>query len=369
MSADGSGVDPFGPFIACPSGAAYSALDNNLYVGRYFDGGIQRIGLDGSDLGTTAPNVFQPTELRIGRSGTIYVATTFGEIWTVEAAGEGDAQLLGFTPSNPWGGLGMAVVEGALVMSGLSFGEFYSFPVDDGPVGTQPGLITVRLAPENIVNLGGLAKSIPGEDFRIPLNMEISADATAVANYTLELGWDVARLEFLDLAQGDFTTGPGSFVANTAMVSEGSLVATGAEPEGRGAGGAVFTLFTLDLVVDESLVAGDVVAVAIDATEVGGALNEDLLPVVVVVPGAICLSLNPMGDVTLNGQASAADATQILRFIVGLPLAPDIDLDRGDVTGDGTVGVGDVVDILRNLVGLPVPASSRVDKPPLESCS
>ena len=244
---------------------------------------------------------------------------------------------------------------------------FYRFPVDDGPPGT--GDIGIRLAMDDIVNLGGLAKSIPGEEFRIPLNMEISADAMPVANYTLELSWDVEKLDLLDLAQGDFTTGPGSFVANTTGAENGSLVLPGTEPESRGIGGGNFTLFTLDLVVDESLGAGEVLAVSIQATEVGGESNEDLLSLVGVRFGQICLSPNPIGDLTLDGKASAADATQILRHIVGLPAAPGIDLDRGDVTGDGTVGVGDVVDVLRNLVGLSVPPSSRVDKPPLESCS
>ena len=76
-----------------------------------------------------------------------------------------------------------------------------------------------------------------------------------------------------------------------------------------------------------------------------------------------------MGDLTLDGQASAADATQILRQIVGLPPGPDVDFDRGDVTGDGAVGIGDIVDILRNLVCLSIPSSSRLGKPPLEACS
>jgi hypothetical protein len=90
---------------------------------------------------------------------------------------------------------------------------------------------------------------------------------------------------------------------------------------------------------------------------------------VVILPSQICLSENPMGDPTLDGRASAADATQILRQIVGLPPAPDLDLDRGDVSGDGAVGVDDVIDILRNLVDLELPPSSRLGKPPLEACA
>ena len=114
---------------------------------------------------------------------------------------------------------------------------------------------------------------------------------------------------------------------------------------------------------------GDVVEFSIDVTELGGPLNEDLLPILTVVPGQICLSENPIGDLTLNGMTTAADATQILRSLVDLPPAPDIDLDRGDVTGDGIVGVGDVVDILRNLVDLPIPPTSLVDQLPLGACS
>ena len=321
------------------------------------------IGLDGSDLGVVASNVRAPRSVAVGRSGKVYLGTFFGELWVYDPSTGGDAQFVGLAPT-PFEIIGLAFVEGALLMAEEGLGQFYRFPVDDGPPGT--GNIAIHMLADDIVNLAGLATSIPGDEFRIPFNVEIRGPA--VASYALALGWDVARLEFLDLAQGDFTTGSGTFVANTTGADNGSLVVTGAEPGGRGAGSGNFTLFTLDLVMDEALVAGDVVALSIDVTELGGPLNEPLLPVLVVVPGQICLSLNPMGDLTLDGQASAADATQILRSLVGLPPAPDLDFDRGDVTGDGTVGVGDVVDILRKLVGLSVPPSSRVGKPPLESC-
>ena len=219
-----------------------------------------------------------------------------------------------------------------------------------------------------MMNLSGALNTIREDDFRIPLTLDLGRGATAVANYTLELGWDAAKVDFLALDPGDFTTGPGSFVANTSGVAGGSLAVTGAEPGGRGSGGGDFSLLTLDLVVNESVGLGDVLALSIDVTELGGPLNEPLLPVLIVLPGQICLSDKPVGDLTLDGVASAADATQILRSIVGLPLAPDTDLDRGDVTADGNVGVGDVVDILRNLVGLTVPPTSHVDKLPLEAC-
>ena len=371
MSADGTVIEPFGPFISCPYGIVYDPTENVLYVNSLFNNQIHRVGLNGSDLGVIGDGAgfIRPTDIAVGRSGLLYIVEEIaGRVWTVDPS-DGRAQSLGTTPGNRVRGL--ALVEGAVLMSDIGHSEFYSFPVNDGPLGTggAPTLITVRLVPDDIVNLAGLAKTIPGEGFRIPLNIDISPSSTAVANYTMALNWDPSRLDFLNLAQGDFTTGSGSFVANTSGAADGSLVVTGAEPDGRGAGGTNFTLFTLDLVVDESLGVGQGVTVSIDVTEVGGALNEDLFPVVGVVAEQICLSLNPMGDVTLNGQASAGDATQILRHIVGLPPAPNIDLDRGDVTGDGNVGVGDVVDILRNLVGLPIPASSRVDKPPLESCS
>ena len=366
VSVEGSVIEPFGPTIGCPLGVAFNAVHDAIYVGQNAGDNVRVIGLDGSDRGVVASNVRAPRSLVVGRSGKVYLGTYFGELWVYDPSTGGDAQFLGLTPTS-YEIIGLAFVEGALLMAEEGFGQFYRFPVDDGPPGT--GDIAIRMAVDDMVNVAGLAKSIPGDDFRIPLNMQIGPDAVAVANYTLELNWDVVRLDFLDVAPDDFTTGPGSFVANLTGAENGSLVVTGAEPDSRGAGGGDFTLFTLDLEVDEFLGAGEVVAVTIVATEVGGALNEDLLSAMVVVPGRICLSLNPMGDLTLDGQASAADATQILRHIVGLSPAPNIDLDRGDVTGDGALGVGDVVDVLRNLVGLSVPPSSRVDRPPLEACS
>ena len=368
ISPDGSVIDPFGPAdLSCPVGVAYNSVDGNIYLVEFF-GPVRVLDLNGTDLGVVAANVFAPEAVTVGPSGKVYITTTFGEVWMYDPSnGLGaDAEFLGLAPA-PAELIGATVLGQWLIFAGFNFGEFYRFPVVEGS--HLAGDIVVRLDAENIVNLSGAVKVIPGENFRIPLNIQISPVATAVANYTLGLSWDVARLDFLDLAPGDFTTVEGTFVPNTTDAATGSLAVTGAEPDGRGAGGAEFTLFTLDLVVDESVAAGDVVAVAIDVTEVGSALNEDLLPVVVVVPGQICLSLNPMGDVTLDGRASAADATQILRHVVNLQTAPDIDIDRGDVTGDGIVGVGDAVDILRDLVDLSVPTSSRIGRPPLEACS
>ncbi|MEE8477033.1 MAG: hypothetical protein V3S19_01605, partial [Gemmatimonadales bacterium] len=238
ISPDGSVIDPFGPpDLFCPAGVAYNAVDGNIYMVEFF-GSVRVLDLNGTELGVVASNVFGAATLTVGPSGKVYITTAgTGEVWTYDPSdGIGaDAEFLGVAPS-PSSLFGVTVLDQWLVFTGTGFGEFYRFPIVEAPT---PGDIVVRLDTDDIVNLGGSAKSIPGEDFRIPLNMEISADATAVANYALGLDWDVAQLEFVDLAQGDFTTGPGTFIANTATASAGSLAAAGAEPEGRGEGGAV----------------------------------------------------------------------------------------------------------------------------------
>jgi hypothetical protein len=61
-----------------------------------------------------------------------------------------------------------------------------------------------------------------------------------------------------------------------------------------------------------------------------------------------------MGDVTGDGSIGAADAVQILRFLVGLPLCTGCDISRGDANCDGVIQAADAVVILRWLVGLPV---------------
>jgi len=40
----------------------------------------------------------------------------------------------------------------------------------------------------------------------------------------------------------------------------------------------------------------------------------------------------------------------------------------GDVTGDGTVGVADAAQILRHIVDLPLPSDSRVDRSTVRTC-
>ncbi|MCH8991586.1 MAG: S8 family serine peptidase, partial [Acidobacteria bacterium] len=176
ISPDGSVIDPFGPpDLLCPAGVDYNSVDGNIYLVELF-GSVRVLDLNGTDLGVVAPNVFAAAALTVGPSGKVYITTASGEVWTYDpSAGIGaDAEFLGVAPS-PGNLFGVTVLDQWLVFTGINFGEFYRFPVVEGPT---PGDIVVRLDADDIVNLGGLAKSIPGEDFRIPLNLELTADAT-----------------------------------------------------------------------------------------------------------------------------------------------------------------------------------------------
>jgi len=58
------------------------------------------------------------------------------------------------------------------------------------------------------------------------------------------------------------------------------------------------------------------------------------------------------GDVNLDGKITAADATMVLRYIVGLEELSDIQKRAADVTADGEITAADATMILRYIVGL-----------------
>ena len=58
------------------------------------------------------------------------------------------------------------------------------------------------------------------------------------------------------------------------------------------------------------------------------------------------------GDVNANGKLDAADATQVLRFAVGIAVPTEDQLNRADMNNNGKADAGDATTILRKVVGL-----------------
>ena len=70
------------------------------------------------------------------------------------------------------------------------------------------------------------------------------------------------------------------------------------------------------------------------------------------VSPTICTAELKKGDVDGNGSINAADASKILRYLVGLDTISGTQYDAADTDGDGSVKAGDASAILRHLVGL-----------------
>ena len=152
--------------------------------------------------------------------------------------------------------------------------------------------------------------------------------------------------------------------------------------ETDGVGPGVFQLFTLELILNQSLAPGDVVAIDINVTTLQGPGGNDLLPDLVVpsppssvaaaaavtISGQVCVSTKPVGDLTGDGNVQSGDAVQVLRFLTGQRTADGVDIKKADVTGNGQVDVGDAVNLLRNSAELTIPESSKLGKSPLTTC-
>ena len=66
------------------------------------------------------------------------------------------------------------------------------------------------------------------------------------------------------------------------------------------------------------------------------------------------IGAGPLGDANLDGKVTAADAAEILRYVVGLTELDDVALFFADVNLDGSVTAADAAFILRAVVGLEI---------------
>jgi len=351
---DGSNVIAIGPSLPCPLGVDYRRQDNSIYVASYDDDYLLKVDVGDGSTSQVGSGLI-PWDLAVGRSGTIYVTGLDSEflggyIWTIDPAVSLDAELFAIAPS-PTDLLGIALVEGGLVLTAdaADFGEVYYFPVDDGPPIGGEGDLFARLAVEQVDGL-------LGEPFDVPVVLDMDASTREVTDFTVRLEWTPGELEFVEIGEGDFG---GLFSADVEQAAAGTIEARASRTAGLS--GGVRTLFTVTFNVDASVNPGDQLDAIVTFDELQGPFGQDLLSVLTVEPGGLCISAWPWGDVDRDGTVGSGDATQILRHLVDLPLAEGADIELGDVNRDGVVNGVDAVQILRYLVELPIPADSHVD--------
>jgi hypothetical protein len=343
VNPDGS-VVTFGPDLSdWGTGLAYRPQDNSLYVGLWNGSGLLVMPLeDPTDTRTLATNVFV-TGVAVGHSGTVYLSDWSGRVWSLDPDAASEGTLLAVSPS--WYELmGAALLDGGLALSGFSFGEFYRFTIDDNPIPHPAEELAQYVAYLDLEQID----AVQGEAFDVPLVVE-STDGSdlPVAAYVNRLGWQPADVTYLGNAAGDFG---GTYVPNDTDADQGIFRAAAARATAVGVPST--TLFSLTY--NASLEPGQCTDISIQFDELSGPAGENYLPQLEVVsPASIGLS-EAMGDVTGDGTVAAADAVQILRWLVGLPICDGCDISRGDANCDGSIQASDAVVILRWLVGLPV---------------
>lgn len=359
ITADGSSYEQFGPGFNCPSGVAYRPQDNSLYVANGWGTGLTRIPLDDpSATSSIAENVDDPWAVAIGASGTVYFTNDWGYLWSIDPDTETDASQLGLAPANI-GLKGLALAEGALMISSYDFGELYRFPISDSPIPhpepEQTGEYAAYLDLEQI-------DAVQGESFDVPLVLEtFDGSDLPVAAYQCRLDWHTAELDYVGYQEGDFG---GTFIANATEVDQGIFQAVSARATDVGVPSSELFSTTWDLLLEP----GQCADMTLQFSELSSEAGGDLLPLLdVMSPISIGLTQGK-GDVTQDGQIGAADAVQILRHLVGLPTCEGCDVDQGDANCDGIIQAADAVTILRWLVGLPV-ADACVGVPRIGPCT
>ncbi len=210
--------------------------------------------------------------------------------------------------------------------------------------------------------------ALQGETVSLSIGLALANASAPAAAYSVAVNWSPAELAFVNVTAGNFSTGLGSFTPDLTDTFTGYVEVTANEPTGVKDG--AFTLYNVNLTVDEAVARGSVLDVFVNVFQLDGPSGENLLPEMRLGTGMgqICLANYVFGDVTQNGAVTAGDVVQILRSLVGLPLSAGVDLGLADVTGDGLATTSDAVEILRGIVGLAVPAGSQFGKAAVSGC-
>ena len=362
------------PGRVCPGDIVFNPGDDALYLAgdfgiendwsaRYvyhYDSGVQRVSLQGEDLGIGATNLSRhtlPRGLAVGRSGIVYIGDSWGSIWTYDPSSgvTSDAELLGRAPQH--GQIsGMALIEGSLVLAVNSEqGRFYRFPVNDAPTGG----IRVLVAQDGTI-------TTEGETLRLQTKADLRTSGETAVSYEATLDWPTDAFSFVSVVQDSSAGTGGTFTIDTSQVSEGKVSVSALDRSQMTE--SINGLFDLNLSATPKAARGEVSEVKVEIGKMDGPDSQSLLNKLHVAPFSICVDRTPLGDLTGDSSVGALDAVQILRSLVYLELQSGSTLAMGDVTGDGTVGVADAAQILRHIVDLPLPSDSRVDRATVRTC-
>ncbi|MDH3290204.1 MAG: hypothetical protein OEO20_12045 [Gemmatimonadota bacterium] len=372
---DGSAEDPISTSLpSCVGGVAYRPQDNSVYVANNLSNyGLTKVSLDDGSSTTLASSVYDVQAVAVGRSGIVYFTDDTGRVWSIDPDLTSTATQLALAPGF-YNLFGLALTEGALMfLSGASdgFGEFYTYPVNDGPLPHPAGqaLYVARFAPEDMSTADypgvGDPRAMHGEPFKLPQILYSKDDSNLpVAAFVEEISWSPADMTYVAVEEGDFG---GTFLCNDADAgTQGTLPCTGARTDAVGV--PRVTLLTLQLQSDPALQPDACVSIAKDVTELSGELGEDLLSLVEWSNVNVGVSEYAFGDVTHDGAVGAADAVQCLRDLVSLPICPTCDVAMCDVDRDAAMTGTDAVYILRWLVSLGLPPYHRIAMHGLEEC-
>ena len=351
MDPDGSNVRHFGA-VPYPLDVATDPASDLIYIVSIQDENVHVLDTSGTTLNTILPTR-GPRSIALGRSGRVYGATWWGEVWAWDSASGN--QLLGFAP-----GTGditqLALVEGALVMTSWLWGEVYRFPVDDGPRGRGDIAVSLTLADDS--------SYVQGEPMRVTVTMDARYAHRAPSRFRAAVEWQPDEFRFVDVAPGDFGDTV-TFTSDTGGVAQGTLEAgvDRTTPLSTSA-----TLFTLDVAVTDSVAPGSAIDIGVTMAELSGNQSADLRRQVRTSKLDLCASPHVFGDVTHDGAIDTQDAISLLRAAAQLePVADTVDISLGDLNGDESVDAQDVTAILERLVGLPA-SDSRIAKARITRC-
>jgi hypothetical protein len=205
---------------SCVGGVAYRPQDNSLYVANNLsDYGLTKVSLDDYSSTELASSVYDVQAVAVGQSGIVYFTDDDGKVWSIDPDVTSTATQLALAPGFDEQ-FGLALAEGALMISSRGFGEVYRYPVNDGPI-QHPSLgdMVAYLDLEQI-------DAAPGEAFEVPLVLASTEESDLpVAAFQSELNWQPSELNYITNREGDFN---GAFVANDTEASQGVFGAAAA---------------------------------------------------------------------------------------------------------------------------------------------
>jgi subtilisin family serine protease len=177
----------------------------------------------------------------------------------------------------------------------------------------------------------------PGENAKVTL----LTDVGGVAGYEANVSFDPEAIEIIDV------TGIGmSQPVYTVDEDEGYIHMAQAQASGIDA--PTFVELTLNVTLAER---GQ--STTLDLRAADSRLNDENGSTVPTTYNGSTVKLleGALGDVNMDGEVTAGDATLVQRYIVGLPIEGEFNENLADVNGDGEITSADVTAILQIVVG------------------